>query len=528
MQQTTNRTAFRFSDLSPLFRKHGLWVIALTLTTMISVFIATQNGVNFGYDAGFYLSYAKSIQAGTGLSLRISAFSDTGVVRWIEAWPPLYPLILSLGADVFAWARLLDTITLAASVLLTYGLGYRLIRQTWAAGIAALVFLTIPTVLSEVFTIALSETVFTVLALLIVLLMSSYRFGEEPKSLRPALYAALLSMLALLTRYLGVPVTLALIVYSVLWALSVRSAQRWLPAIFFLLSLIPLGLWSLYLYIMTGNFTGVQQTNQPLKFSHIPESLRQMALQLLHGGVFVGDVLGIRSNWWIATIAGVLILLLMWLTWRQRAQVRRALSSLDALLVIYIVTYLVGFWALGARSHWIIADWRHYVPIYPAILILVFHLLAILSIRRAVIVAIAGLYCISGIAALPKTIQGSYWNTEFWRTDPVVNSLPDIIPPGTLVHGNEIGYLALHLGIDTAIRIFGGEAGFTEYQCSDLIYPPGFSRATFTLFDLPLLRRMTIDESRAFFTAWASPCGTVEKIVNDQNALIMIVHLNGR
>ncbi len=528
MQQTINRTALRFPDRSALFRKHGIWVVGLALAAVISVFVATQNGVNFGYDAGFYLSYAENVQAGNGLSLRISAFRDSGPVRWIDAWPPLYPMILALGSNVFVWARLLDAITLAASVLLIYALGCRVIRREWAAGMAALIFLTIPTVLSEVFTIALSETVFMVLVLAILLLMSSYRFGEEPKSLRPALYAALLSTLALLTRYLGVPVTLAMIGYSVLWALSVRSARRWLPAIFFLLSFIPLGLYSFYLYAMTGSFTGVQQTDQVLKFSHIPESLRQMALQLLHAGVFVGDVLGIRSNWWIAVVAGGLILLLVWLTWRRRAQVRRAVSSLDVLLLIYTLTYLVGFWVLGARSNWIIADWRHYVPIYPALLVLFFRLLETLSVRRILIVGVGVLYGISGVAALPRTIQGSYWNTELWRTDPIIQSLPDIIPPGVLVHGNEIGYLALHLGIDTAIRTFGGEAGFRDYQCSDLYYLPGYSRAAFTLFDSPLLRGMTTEDARAFFTAWASPCGTVEKIVNDPNAMVMIVHLNGR
>ncbi|MEO8392422.1 MAG: glycosyltransferase family 39 protein [Chloroflexota bacterium] len=515
-------------DLRAFVSRHGLWIVSLALIAVCIGIIATQNGLNYGYDGGNYLSYAENIRAGHGLSQRVSGFQSTQLVSWIIAWPPLYPMILALSGSVFAWARFLDVLMLTASVVLTYLIGVRVIGRSWAAAAAALVYLSIPTVLSEVFSTPLSETVFTVLALAIVLLMTQLRLGEPARSLRPALYAAALAAFAMLTRYLGLTLVVGMTLYSLLWALTLRSRRRWLPVLFFALSTIPLGLYALYLKGLTGSFTGAQETDAYLKLSHIPESLHQMSLQLLHGGIFLGTLFGLRTNWWIVAVVALVLIGIALAAWRHRALLRPAFNSADILLVVYIVTYIGGFWVLGARSHYIVADWRHYVPIYPAILVLIFHLLATLRINRILISAVVVLYCVSGVAALPRTLEGGYWNTTPWRTDPIVAQLPSLIPAGTLVHSNEIGYLALHLGIETSIRVFGGEAGFQEYQCSQLTYPTEFSTAAFTLFDSNMLRGMTPEAAKTYFTTWASPCGTVENVVSDSFAMVMVVHLNGR
>ncbi len=511
-----------------LLAKHGLWIAALAVVAFVTVLVATQNGLNLNWDSGNYISYAHSIRAGDGLSIRVSANNTNRLVNWYENWPPLYPMVLALGSDVFAWARLLDAITFAIAVVLTYAIAYRVIGQVWAAGMAAIVYLTIPTVVREVYATPLSETIFTVFCLAIVLLMLNYRFGEEPKSMRPALYAAGLSALAMLTRYLGMTVAAGMIAYSVLWALSVRSRQRWLPAVMFALSFIPAFLYSLYLYAMTGSLTGGQPSHDPIKLSHIPETLRLMTLELAHALSFLGNLVGVRTNWWIIGVVILLVAVLGRLTWRHRAAVRRVFRSEDGLLVVYIAVYLVGFWILALPSTRIVADWRHFVPIYPAVLALVFHLLAVLPVDRRIVGAVVALYCVSGVAALQVTIQGEDWNSEAWRTDPIVARLAELIPPDALVHSNEVAYIGAHLGAEITLRTFGGSFGFQEYQCSDLVYPPGFSTAVFTLFDSDLLRGMTPDDARAYFTDWASPCGTVERIDNDSFAMIMSIHLNGR
>ncbi|MEO8393470.1 MAG: hypothetical protein ABI700_10805, partial [Chloroflexota bacterium] len=171
-------------DLRAFASRQGLWIVALALIAVCIGIIGTQNGVNYGYDGGYYLSYAENVRAGYGLSAHISGFGAQKLVSWIDAWPPLYPMILALSGSVFAWARFLDVSTLAASVVLTYLIGLRVIGRSWAAAAAALVYLSIPTVLSEVFSTPLSETVFTVLALTIVLLMTQLRLGEPARSLR--------------------------------------------------------------------------------------------------------------------------------------------------------------------------------------------------------------------------------------------------------------------------------------------------------------------------------------------------------
>ena len=176
-----------------------------------------------------------------------------------------------------------------------------------------------------------------------------------------------------------------------------------------------------------------------------------------------------------------------------------------------------------------IADWRHYVPIYPLVLLLALQLVLLARTPRWLNAILLALFVLSGAPSIARTGDGLLWNQPAWRNNDLVARLPELIrTEGALIHSNEPSYLLLRLGLDSTVRMFGGDAGFRDYTCDDLTYPDGFTHAVFVVIDMPFLRDTPPDAAADFYRAWAEPCGTVESMVNDSMAAITTVRLNGR
>ncbi len=151
------------------------------------------------------------------------------------------------------------------------------------------------------------------------------------------------------------------------------------------------------------------------------------------------------------------------------------------------------------------------------------------AVGAAVVLVAAGLlalYALSGVAALQTAATGLDYNAPIWHTDPVIAQLPTLIPPRTLVHGQDVGYLSYILGAAAPVRMFGGDSVFEQYTCADITYPPGYDYAAFTLMYSALLRTHPPEQVEALLRAWAAPCGSVEQIVMSDFALLMVVRLN--
>lgn len=517
------------SRLSQRIKKsrHLPLVLLLAMALLVGL-AATYSGPNYYMDSTWYLVYARSVHAGEGLSAPITSYQDPQTTTWINQWPPLYPLLLALGAGSLSWGRATSIALLAVTVFLIYGLGVQVLKgRHWLAVIPALLFTTIPTAITTVFSAVYSEALFIPLTLgFLLLLILAYRPGSEDVSLWWAAGAAVLAALLYLTRYIGAPIGLAGILYVVYWARSVRHRNRWLHIGVMLLSFVPLILYLIYLWHQTGSLTGVQSIGSSLSLEDIPDSLRSIAVELLHGFHYPFRLIGLRSNWWGVMAAALPLLYVITAAWRRRAPLRASLNSTHGLLALTTMVYLISFWYLAVRSDPITArDLRHFVVIYPLALLLVVYLVSLIGISRAVGGVLITLYVLNGLSAVRTAGSGLDYNAPVWHSDPVIAQLSVVIPPNTLVHGQDVGYLSYVLGPEVPVRMFGGDSAFEQYGCADITYPPGYDRAAFTLMYSRLLQTQPPELVEAQFRQWAEQCGTVETILMSNFALLLLVRL---
>ena len=523
--------SFTISPMTGLTRHRKSYLLPFTVLVVLALLVgivATSNGANYYMDSTWYLVYARSVRDGSGLSAPITSYQNPQTVTWINQWPPLYPLLLAPGADGLAWGRLTSLALLVVTVGLIYALSIKLLNgQRWLAIVPAVLFLSIPSTTITVFSAIYSEALFIPLALSLLLILLHYRPDSEFISPAWAAGAAVVAALLCLTRYIGAAVCLLGVVYLAAWARTVRHPTRWLPAILLLLALVPLLLYMVYLWQQTGSFTGVQSAGHELSLEDIPDSLRNMAVELLHAFNYPFKLVGLRSNWWGFVVAGLLLALVTVAGWRKRQALRTAFDSRHMLLLLAVVVYMGAFWYLAVRSDPVTArDIRHFVVVYPLILLLTIRALSVIGIPRVAAAGLMTLYALSGITALQTASEGLDYNAPVWHTDPVIAQLPALIPPQTLVHGQDVGYLSYVLGPHTPVRMFGGDSAFENYRCSDLTYPPGYQHAAFTLMYSPLLRTQSPEYVEAFMRDWATPCGEVETITISDFALVMVVRLN--
>jgi hypothetical protein len=253
--------------------KLSLWpygVAILSLAGLISILIATAQGIGVSPDSVAYLGAARNLLDGRGLSLPYGQIPDTPLTHF----PPLYPLLLSasgwLGIEPAQGARWLQALLFGLLIALA---GYALyIASRRAAGFAllgSLFIVTSPTLLG-LSMMAWTEVLFLLLSLLA--LLSLARFLEQLK--RPMLVlAALLVAAATLTRYAGVALGLTTLMGILLLQRGTRAQKLYNLALFSLFSGLPLALWMTRNASLAGSATNREFSFHPLGRSHIVQAL---------------------------------------------------------------------------------------------------------------------------------------------------------------------------------------------------------------------------------------------------------------
>lgn len=513
-------------------RRHIGYALLTGLAAIALGTAATWNGVNYHYDAAWYLVYARGIQVGEGFSVFITSPTLDTLRASINQWPPLYPMVIALGVgwELLAWARVLSIALLVATGILTYSIALTVTRGSRIQSLlAALLALTAPALLTEGFAYARSETLFTVLALLFLRLILIARPNETPRSVRALLWAAFMVVLLTLTRYVGVAFWVVGMLWAAWWGWRTSAPRRWHPLVAMTLSLVPLGLYALYLRAVSGSLTGTQTTADPLSLDGVIAGVATLTKALLHGLTFGFRAVGLRSNWW-GLIAALLIVALYILWARTRPNRLHALFNFNhALIFGTLAGYCVVFWVMGARSQIITEGTeRHYVVILPMMAILSVSLLSRIDAPRALVWALTALYLGSGIAATQITAGGVSYNRADWRTDAILAALPQRLPPQTLVHTQYTSLLSYRLGINVPVRTFGSDSSFNELSCDALVYPPPYTHAAFTLIDSAYLRETPAPEVETFMRAWVANCGTVIDYENNGFTMLMVVQLPPR
>jgi len=226
-------------------------LLACSIAGVVLVLVGTGvHGAGLSPDSVTYVSVARNLALGRGF------------VTWsggvMTSFPPLYPMLLaaiahSLGRDPLSLAHVVNAVAFGVTVYLAGLLGHRYLSlPTWWVWLGLLLVL-VSKPLFYVSTYAWSEPLFIVLVLLFLTYLDSYLARGDTGSL---VLVSCFAALACLARYIGVTLIASGAVAILLLSRDRLKARVVACFLFGFLSCLPLGLWMLRNYSLTGTFAG--------------------------------------------------------------------------------------------------------------------------------------------------------------------------------------------------------------------------------------------------------------------------------
>jgi hypothetical protein len=234
----------------------GIMLIPIALLGLMGVALVlvgtSRYGVGLSPDSTVYVSVARNLLAGRGYV----TFDGTPYTQC----PPLFPTLLAIigltGIDPAVGARFLNAVAFGGIVLASGIFFSRSLRSKTLAIVATSWVLSSFGLLS-VCVMAWTEPVFVLLIVLFLLQISAFLHRHRVSSFVAACF---LASLCLLTRYPGVAVILPGVVLLLSPLSGRRISSRLKQAgVFLAISCIPLGLYCVRNYRMTGTLTGCQR-----------------------------------------------------------------------------------------------------------------------------------------------------------------------------------------------------------------------------------------------------------------------------
>ncbi len=185
--------------------------------------------------------------------------AGNGFGRNYVNWPPVYPMIIALhnffGLEIISFISVLNKAMYCVVVLVSFYLAYRVFSNK----VVAMQFAIIIAIANPVLLIASfvwSELIYILLSLGVF--WSWFQFNRESNRTGYLLLLTLLLTMAMMTRYVGLSLLIALLVcclFSYCW--SWKQKVQVFSSL--LLSLIPYVAWFLRTRQLTGNFTGPRE-----------------------------------------------------------------------------------------------------------------------------------------------------------------------------------------------------------------------------------------------------------------------------
>ena len=400
---------------------------------------SSYHGLFFSLDSVDYLSTAENLTAGKGLR-------DYSYNFFIW-WPPLYPLLLAflsqLEIEVQDASRVVNILTSGLIVIVT---GYWLNRyiRSRLLIIGMVIIISTGHITNLVALFVLSETLFILLLLLALVYMD--KFFNQRFPIRSLTISAFFALLASITRYAGMAVTLTAIFLIILdWRLSIIRKLRY-TIVYIVISLIPVLTYLAYsrLFVNHGlrgrldiaEFTPFQHLKSIIEMLYIwffvpePGNIHSLVniveewVQIEHYIVNFGTPTWVVYYLWI--VASVIILWISisigyYLRIRNRLQLIKppTFSSIwhpihiksllipASFTVIYLLVLLTPF--KGS----LIINYRYLAPIYiPALICIIFTFEQIYrkeNLRRAIVakIVLATLLILGCIVHVNRIVR---WN----------------------------------------------------------------------------------------------------------------------
>jgi len=358
----------------------------LSLSGMFVVLLCTSRyGVGTSLDSSAYISAARSLLSGQGyLNPEGEPYTH---------WPPLFPTLLAVaglpGIDALVAARLLNALAFGAIIFVS---GLLFLRSTTSKAFALVGILAVAASapVLDVSVMAWSEPVFVLLTVLFIL--SVARFWRT-RSLASLVLVSLIAALACLQRYVGVTVILAGCLLIGLGTFGATLAQRLrYVACFCLISAGPIAAWFVRNRVQTGRTAGAHQLDltaaqgidQALtavvnivaewfvpgtKSLQTKEVYHPYATELAKWFGPGSESLAIR----MVGVSVVLLLALLAIVYSRRrcAASNHAVVTPTGPAVVFTLTYLGFLVAYSTGVSWDPFTYRHLVPIYIPLVLLV-------------------------------------------------------------------------------------------------------------------------------------------------------------
>ena len=248
-------------------------LIVLAVLGALLVGLSTRWGIGCSPDSVFYISLARSLQAGEGYR------GLYGVPR--TEWPPLYPSLLALagltGPDPQAAARWINAGRMLANVLLVGLILRQHTRLWWMPLLGAWLTLTSVDLLT-IHSMAWSEPLFIVLSLVALALMAAY---AQRQSCSLLLAAAAATAAATLTRYAGLSLVATGVTVAALLTRAKLARRVARCAMFAVPASVPFLCWMIRNALVAGKTTGRTLRYHPMTLLDVQIGLKTVSLWFL-------------------------------------------------------------------------------------------------------------------------------------------------------------------------------------------------------------------------------------------------------
>jgi hypothetical protein len=236
--------------------------LLIGLAGFILVFISSSgNGIGISGDSVQYITWARNF-------LQYHSFT-TPKGDYLTLWPPLYPLLISLskmvGINEFLSTRLISSISFGLIIFVTGLWCLKYSRSLLLSIIGSL--LVFSKAIIQACCWAWSDPLFVLFTLAFLLLIPEILNNPTYKLV---LMLALVTSAATLTRYTGV-VLFPVGAFALFFGIKQFRKKIIFTFIWGLVSVIPIGLWMLRTYRLTGSITGLRFTHHRPVFPFLNE-----------------------------------------------------------------------------------------------------------------------------------------------------------------------------------------------------------------------------------------------------------------
>lgn len=318
-------------------------VAALSILGAVATLVLSPHGVHATPDSFTYLGAADSLARGDGWTY---PFGDVGAP--VTLFPPLYPTVLALpelfGIDSFAWVTWQNAVLLAVFCAVVGVTVANATRGSAGAAAVAVVLTQLGTPTIVTYARIWSESLFLPLTVGAIACLGRFLDGRRRRWL---VAAGVLTSLAMLTRYAGLPIFATSCLLLALWpgrALVDRARSVALYAGFAL----PLsGLWLFRNQVRSGTLTGDNRLIHDLAPADVLEGFRTI------GAWFVHDPIEDPTQWLftIVTVGAALLVALSVAVLVRRGEVSGIrIAPIVAVCLVFVVMHITFIAVANAFS----------------------------------------------------------------------------------------------------------------------------------------------------------------------------------